>query len=247
MFLKIKAIKKQNDVNMEKNLIKILLVDDEEDILDLLKYNLEKEGYQIFTAKNGDEGYRLFKEIEPNLAILDVIMPKMNGNELCRHIKSDERYKHTPVMMLTAKTTEKNIVEGLNIGADDYVTKPFSVKVLVARVQALLRRNNHLQEKEILKIGGIEIHQDSHEVFLNGEKLELTFFRFQILTLFLSNPDTVLSRKEIIVKVKGEDYPVTERAIDVHIVELRKKLKAYGKHIKSIRSVGYKFDTKGIA
>ncbi|HBM16021.1 MAG TPA: DNA-binding response regulator [Lentisphaeria bacterium] len=232
---------------MENKNLKILVVDDEEDLLDLLKYNLAKEGFQVFTAKDGEEGLKLFKEIEPNLAILDVVMPKMSGIKLCQYLKSDERYKSIPIMMLTAKSTEKNIVDGLNIGADDYVTKPFSIKVLIARVNALFRRNRKIEDNEILKIGGIKINLNSREVFLNDEKLELTFSRFQILALFLRYPDTVFSRKEIIVKIKGEDYPVTERAIDVHIVELRRKLKAYGKQIKSIRSVGYKFDTEGIA
>jgi len=232
---------------MDKNDLKILVVDDEGDILDLLRYNLAKEGFSVFTAKDGEEGFKLFKAIEPNLAILDVVMPKMHWTELCLKIKSDERYRHIPVIMLTAKSTEKNIVDGLNIGADDYVTKPFSIKVLIARVKALLRRNGGIKEQKTLKIGGIELNLTSREAFLDGEKLELTFSRFQILALFLSHPGTAFSRKEIIVKIKGEDYPVTERAIDVHIVELRKKLKSYGQNIKSIRSVGYKFDTEGIA
>lgn len=225
---------------------KILVVDDEADIVHLLKYNLSKERFSVFTAKDGEEGLSKIKEIVPDLVILDVVMPKLHGTEVCRIIKSDERYKNIPVIMLTAKSTEKNIVDGLNIGADDYVTKPFSIKVLISRVKALLRRNQEVK-KEILKIGEIELNLTSRETFLKGEVIDFTFTRFELLALFLSNPNVAFSRKDIILKVKGEDYPVTERAIDVHIVELRKKLKDYGSNIKSIRGVGYKFDTEGIA
>lgn len=231
---------------MDAESTKILVVDDEADIVHLLKYNLSKECFTVFTAKDGEEGLNKIKEIMPDLVILDVIMPKLHGTEVCRIIKSDERYKNILVIMLTAKSTEKNIVDGLNIGADDYVTKPFSIKVLIARVKALLRRNKEVQN-EILKIGELELNLTTRESFFQGESLELTFSRFQILSLFLSNPNVAFSRKDIILKIRGDDYPVTERAIDVHIVELRKKLKSYGKNIKSIRGVGYKFETEGIA
>lgn len=230
---------------MNKESSKILVVDDEADILHLLKYNLSKECFTVFTAKDGEDGFNKVKEISPDLVILDVVMPKMHGTEVCRLIKEDERYKNIPVIMLTAKSTEKNIVDGLNIGADDYVTKPFSIKVLIARVKALLRRKEEIQH-DILKIGELELNLTTREAFFEGENIELTFSRFQILALFLSNPNVAFSRKDIIVKIKGEDYPVTERAIDVHIVELRKKLKSYGKYIKSIRGVGYKFETDAI-
>ena len=230
---------------MEKVSQKILVVDDEEDILHLLKYNLAKECFTVFTAKDGEEGFFKVKEIEPDLVILDVVMPKLQGTEVCKLIKEDERYKNIPVIMLTAKSTENNIVNGLNNGADDYVTKPFSIKVLIARVRALLRRREEVHH-EILKIGEIELNLTTREAFFEGSKIELTFSRFQILALFLNNPNVAFTRKDIIVKIKGEDYPVTERAIDVHIVELRKKLKTYGKYIKSIRGVGYKFETESI-
>ncbi len=226
--------------------IKILVVDDEADIVHLLKYNLDKECFTVFTAKNGEEGLSKIKEILPDIIILDVIMPKLHGTEVCKIIKSDERYKDIPVIMLTAKSTEKNIVDGLNIGADDYITKPFSIKVLIARVKALLRRKEH-DKNEILKIGDLELNLTTREACLEEKLIELTFSRFQILALFMSNPNVVFSRKDIILKIRGENYPVTERAIDVHIVELRKKLKRYGQNIKSIRGVGYKFETEGIA
>ncbi len=226
--------------------VKILVVDDEADIVHLLKYNLSKECFNVLTAKDGEEGLAKIKEIMPDLVILDVVMPKLHGTEVCRIIKSDERYKNIPVIMLTAKSTEKNIVDGLNIGADDYVTKPFSIKVLIARVKALLRGKKEVKN-EILKIGELELNLTSREVFLEGENIDFTFTRFELLALFLSNPNVAFSRKDIILKIKGDDYPVTERAIDVHIVELRKKLKSYAKNIKSIRGVGYKFVTEGIA
>lgn len=226
--------------------VKILVVDDEADIVHLLKYNLSKECFNVFTAKDGEEGLSKIKEIMPDLVILDVVMPKLHGTEVCRIIKNDERYKNIPIIMLTAKSTEKNIVDGLNIGADDYVTKPFSIKVLMARVKALLRRKKEVKN-EILKIGELELNLTSREAFLEGESIDFTFTRFELLALFLSNPNVAFSRKDIILKIKGDDYPVTERAIDVHIVELRKKLKSYAKNIKSIRGVGYKFVTEGIA
>ena len=223
-----------------EELVKVLAVDDEEDILHIVKYNLTKEFFDVYTAKNGLECLAKLAEIKPDIILLDVVMPGLHGTEVCKKLKSDERYKHIPIIMVTAKSTEKNIVDGLNIGADDYLTKPFSMKILIARIKALIRRKSG-NESEIVKIGDLEINLTTREVVLKGEKIEFTHSRFQLLALLVSNPSVAFSRKDIIRHIKGEDYPVTDRAVDVHIVELRKQLKEYGKYIKSVRGVGYKF------
>lgn len=224
---------------MEK-LVKVLVVDDEEDILHIVKYNLEKEFHNVYIAKNGIECLNKVAEINPDIILLDLVMPGLNGFEVCRKLKSDERYKHIPIIMVTAKSTEKNIVDGLNIGADDYLTKPFSMKVLVARVNALIRRKGGI-ESEVIRIEDLELNLATREITLKGEKIEFTHSRFQILALLAGSPNVAFSRKDIIRHIKGEDYPVTDRAVDVHIVELRKHLKGYRKYIKSVRGVGYKF------
>lgn len=220
--------------------VKVLAVDDEEDILHIVKYNLTKELFDVYTARNGIECLAKVAECSPDIILLDVVMPGLHGIEVCKKLKSDERYKHIPIIMLTAKSTEKNIVDGLNIGADDYLTKPFSMKVLIARIKALMRRMGEA-ESEIIKIGELELNLATREATLKGRKLECTHSRFQMLVLLAGNPNIAFSRKDIIRRIKGEDYPVTDRAIDVHIVELRRRLKEYGKYIKSVRGVGYKF------
>lgn len=220
--------------------IKVLAVDDEEDILHIVKYNLTKELFDVYIAKNGIECLAKVVAYSPDIILLDVVMPGLNGIEVCKKLKSDERYKNIPIIMLTAKSTEKNIVDGLNIGADDYLTKPFSVKVLIARIKALMRRKSG-NKSEIVKIGELEINLTTREITLKRTKIEFTHSRFQILAMLASNPNVAFSRKDIIRHIKGKDYPVTDRAIDVHIVELRKHLKEYGKYIKSVRGVGYKF------
>ncbi len=224
---------------MEKP-VKVLAVDDEEDILHIVKYNLTKELFDVYIAKNGIECLAKVAAHSPDIILLDVIMPGLHGVEVCKKLKSDERYKHIPIIMLTAKSTEKNIVDGLNIGADDYLTKPFSMKVLIARIKALMRRKSG-NKSDFVKIGELEINLATREITLKGKKIEFTHSRFQILALLASNPNVAFSRKDIIRHIKGEDYPVTDRAVDVHIVELRKHLKEYGKYIKSVRGVGYKF------
>lgn len=220
--------------------IKVLAVDDEEDILHIVKYNLTKELFDVYTAKNGTECLAKIAAYSPDIILLDVIMPGLDGIEVCKKIKNDERYKHIPIIMLTAKSTEKNIVDGLNIGADDYLTKPFSMKVLIARIKALIRRKRG-SESKIVQIGELKLNLKTREVTLKKEKIEFTNSRFQILVLLTSNPNVAFSRKDIIRHIKGENYPVTDRAVYVHIVELRKQLKEYGKYIKSVRGVGYKF------
>jgi len=210
---------------------KILIVDDEEDIIDLLSYNLKKEDFDVYCASSGTECLSIVKKHRPDIIILDVMMPGMNGLEVCDKLKNNFKTKDIPIIMLTAKSGENDIINGLNTGADNYVIKPFSLKVLFAKINSLLRRT--------------DTFNDQREVFVRDKLIKLTFSRFEILLLFAKNPGTVFSRKKIVREVKGDDYPVTERAIDVHIVEMRKLLLDYGSCIKTVRGIGYKFVVEG--
>jgi two-component system, OmpR family, alkaline phosphatase synthesis response regulator PhoP len=224
---------------MSEDKAKILIVDDEVDIVDFLAYNLKKYGFEIFTANSGEECLqKLVKEI-PDLILLDIMMPGISGIQTCKRLKKNIKTKDIPVIMLTAKTTEADIVTGLNSGADDYIVKPFSLNILFARIKAQLRRV--VIQGEVIKIGNLELDLDSRVVKVNGKEIELTYSRFEMLLLFVKNLGKAFSRKDIVTAVKGDDYPVTERAIDVHIVEMRKMLGEYGKCIKTVRGVGYKF------
>ena len=167
-------------------------------------------------------------------------MPGISGIDVCKKIKADPKTKDIPVIMLTAKITEKDIVTGLNSGADDYMVKPFSLRILIARIKAQLRRLDTNTESNI-RLGDLTVNTESRQVLLKNKKIELTFSRFEILTLFIKNPEKVFSRKQIVKEIRGDNYPVTERAIDVHIVEMRRLLKEYGNCIKTVRGVGYKF------
>ena len=221
--------------------IKILVADDECDLLDLLEYSLTKENFTVYTAKNGKECLDKLPKVKPDVVLLDVVMPILDGKDVCKRIRESETYRDIPVMMLTAKSMEKDIVEGLNLGADDYLTKPFSMKILVARLHSIIRRKIKGEFDNKIKVANIEIDSDSEEVFVDGEKIVLTYYRLNMLKLFLTNPNHVFSRRDLITQIKGDDYPVTDRAVDVHVVELRKQLKGYGAYIKSIRGIGYKF------
>ena len=219
----------------------ILAVDDEEDILNLVRYNLAKEGCTVFCAKSGKECLDIVKTQKLDLILLDVMMPKITGIEVCKILKSNKKYKDIPVVMLTAKSTENDILTGLDCGADDYITKPFSIKILIARISAILRRVDTQVEK-VVSIENLKIDFTQRQVYLDGEIVEFTYSRFEILALLVKSPGTVFPRKDIVKKVKGDNYPVTERSIDVHIVELRKKLGSFGDKIKTVRGVGYKLE-----
>jgi two-component system alkaline phosphatase synthesis response regulator PhoP len=228
---------------MTERKLNILIVDDEADILDFLEYNLKKAGYNTVTANSGRKCFDMIAIQAPDLILLDLMMPGISGVDVCRKIKANSKLKDIPIIMLTAKTTEKDIITGLNSGADDYVVKPFSLNVLIARIKAQLRRIN-TKNDGVLTVGSLIVNPETREVLINNESIELTYSRFEILMLFIKNPGTVFSRKEIVKAVRGENYPVTERAIDVHIVEMRKLLKEYGDCIKTVRGVGYKFSIK---
>jgi len=222
---------------------KILAVDDEEDILELVRYNLAREGYQVHSASTGESAIDQAKSINPNLIILDLMLPGMDGLEVARVLKQNPDTSHIPIVMLTAKGDDADIVAGLELGAEDYITKPFSPRVLVARVRAVLRRvqKSEVPGEDIIKIHELSINPLRHEVLAKNKPVELTATEFKILQILAARPGWVFTRNQIINQVKGEDYPVTDRSVDVQIVGLRKKLGVAGGYIETIHGVGYRF------
>jgi two-component system alkaline phosphatase synthesis response regulator PhoP len=221
----------------------ILVVEDEEDIRELLKYNLEKEGYQVLGAATGEEALRNVRDRLPDLILLDLMLPGIDGLEVCRRLKGEAQTRHLPIVMLTAKGEEADIVTGLELGADDYITKPFSPRVLLARLRAALRRRSLPlpPASAPLKADDLVIHPGRHEVLLQGQPIALTVTEFRLLHLLVRRPGWVFTRSQIVNEVHGEDYPVSDRSIDVQIVSLRKKLGAFGSHLETIRGIGYRF------
>ena len=222
---------------------KILVVDDEEDILELIKHNLSKEGYDIVCAQSGEKALECAASKPLDLIVLDLMLPGLDGLETAKRLKSSPQTRQIPIIMLTAKGEEADVVTGLEIGADDYITKPFSPRVLLARIKAVIRRKPEPQHdaEEILRIHELEIHLGRREVKAGGVAIELTYTEFQVLFYLSKRPGWVLTRSQIVDAVRGNDYPVTERSVDVQIVGLRKKLGAYGHYIQTVRGVGYRF------
>ena len=220
----------------------ILIVDDEEDILELLRYNLTKDGYNLIEARTGEEALRLAVEANPQLMILDLMLPGIDGLEVCRRLKNNPATKGIQIIMLTAKSDEADIVVGLEFGADDYIVKPFSPRVLNARVKAVLRRPQEKDEpgQEIIRYYDLTIYPEKFEVTVNKLPVELTATEFRILHFLAQRPGWVFSRAQIVDAVRGEDYPVTDRSVDVHIVSLRKKLGDHGSYIETMRGIGYR-------
>jgi two-component system, OmpR family, alkaline phosphatase synthesis response regulator PhoP len=221
---------------------KILVVDDEEDILELVRYNLVKEGYRVVCVASGEQALKAAKEGSPDLILLDLMLPGLDGLDVCRRLKSDPLTNTIPIIMLTAKGEEADIVTGLELGADDYVTKPFSPRVLLARLKACFRRGRpeDADETAILRVGDFTINPSRHEVLVDGEPAPLTATEFRILLFLARRVGWVFSRDQIIRAVKGDDYPVTERSVDVQIAGLRKKLGKTGDSIETVRGVGYR-------
>jgi two-component system phosphate regulon response regulator PhoB len=221
---------------------KILIVDDEEDVLELVRFNLEKDGYKTETASSGEEAITAAKSKMPDLIVLDLMLPGIDGLEVCKKLKSDSKTENIPIIMLTAKGEESDIITGLELGADDYITKPFSPKVLTARVRRILQRHiTRNLETAPVKIHDISIDPARHEVLVKNKSVELTFSEFSILYTLAKRPGVVFTRYQIVDAIRGQDYLVTDRAIDVQIVSLRKKLAAAGKYIETVRGIGYKF------
>jgi two-component system, OmpR family, alkaline phosphatase synthesis response regulator PhoP len=221
----------------------ILVVEDEEDIRELLKYNLEKEGYRVFGAATGEEGLRAVRDRRPDLILLDLMLPGLDGLEVCRRIRGEAQTQPLPIIMLTAKGEEADIVTGLELGADDYIVKPFSPRVLLARLRAALRRRRQPPPPPSAPLTADElvIHPGRHEVLLKGQPLQLTVTEFRLLHLLVRQPGWVFTRTQIVNEIHGEDYPVSDRSIDVQIVSLRKKLGVFGSQIETIRGIGYRF------
>jgi len=222
---------------------RILLVDDEEDILNLVKYNLERDGYKVETVTTGEAAVRAARENVPDLILLDLMLPGMDGFDVCRILKNDKNVMKTQIVMLTAKGEDSDIVAGLELGADDYITKPFSPRVLIARVKAVLRRDSKVKEGKspLIKVDEMEIDTVRHRVAVSGESIDLTATEFDILVYLARRPGWVFTRSQIINGVKGDDYPVTDRSVDVQILNLRKKLGDAGVNIETVRGVGYRF------
>nr|WP_320114828.1 response regulator transcription factor [uncultured Desulfuromonas sp.] len=229
---------------MNKN---ILIVEDEEDILALVHYNLSRDGFQVTTATTGEDGVEQARKEHPDLMILDLMLPGMDGLEVCETLKKDRELRDIPIIMLTAKGEESDIVKGLEMGAADYVTKPFSPKVLLARVKAVLRRYEqgddaeHIPTDAVIERHGLVIHPGRNEVLVDGRSVDLTYTEFRVLHFLASRPGWVFTRYQIVNAVRGEDYSVTDRAVDVQIVGLRRKLGNFGHCIETVRGVGYRF------
>ena len=223
----------------------ILIVEDEADIRELLRYNLEREGFKIYECGSAEDAKTFLARRLPALVILDLMLPGTDGYAFCRLLRSDERTAQIPVIMVTARDEDADIVAGLEVGADDYVTKPFSARILSARVRAVLRRAAVEPEDshDFLVRGGIEIDRAHHTVKIDGKSLVLTLSEFKILNLFMKRPGLVFSRYQIVDAVHGADYPVTDRSVDVQIVGLRRKMGKHGGMIETIRGVGYRMKT----
>ena len=222
---------------------RILVVDDEEDILELVKYNLEREGYLVDCVETGEEAIERATAIRPDGILLDLMLPGVDGIEVCRELRKNPDTRTIPIIMMTAKGEEADVVSGLEVGADDYVPKPFSTKVLIARLRALLRRTTEKKDEEageVIRRGTFVLDLGRREASIAGKPLDLTFTEFEILRLLAKRPGWVYSRSRIVNEIKGSDYPVTERAVDVQIVGLRKKL-GDADLIETVRGVGYKF------
>ena len=221
----------------------ILAVDDEEDILELLEYNLAKEGFRVVRVTSGEAALSAARRAAPDLILLDLMLPGVDGLEVCKELKRDGKTSKIPIIMLTAKGEEADVVLGLELGADDYITKPFSPRVLIARIRAALRRSTAPPEdwETPMKIREIEIDPGRHEVKVAGKSVKLTFTEFRILHLLARRPGWVFTRYQIVEAVRGDDYAVTDRAVDVQIVGLRKKLDKLGEYIETVRGVGYRF------
>ncbi|XMO88431.1 response regulator transcription factor [Algibacter sp. AS12] len=224
---------------MKNKDIKILLVDDEPDILEIVGYNLSNEGYQVTTAENGLDGVKKAKSELPHLIILDVMMPEMDGIEACENIRKIPELKNSIITFLTARGEDYSQVAGFDAGADDYITKPIKPKVLISKVKALLRRFKEVEVADTLKVGSLVINRDEYKIISKGKELVLPRKEFELLSLLASKPGKVFKRDEILDAVWGNEVVVGGRTIDVHIRKLREKLG--DKSFKTIKGVGYKF------
>jgi len=221
---------------------RILVVDDEEDILELVRYNLAKEGYHVTGALTGEDALTKARSETFDLIVLDLMLPGIDGLEVAKRLKKNPKTEQIPIVMLSAKGEEADIVTGLELGADDYITKPFSPRIMLARVRTALRRKTGKPQDETtdIHIFELEIHPGRRSVLAAGKPVDLTYTEFQVLYLLARRPGWVFTRSMIVDAVHGDDYPVTDRSVDVQIVGLRKKLGDFGKYIETVRGVGYR-------
>ena len=225
----------------------VFVVEDEKDLIELLTYNLEKDGYRVLSEMDGEAALKKIPDKMPDLVLLDLMLPKVDGLTVCKTLKANPKTNHIPVVMLTAKGEESDKIVGLELGADDYVTKPFSVKELLARVRAVLRRFSKSQEGEpVQKFKDLTLNRAKHEVVLKAKKLDLTAKEFELLDYFLTHPGRVLSRDVLLNNVWGYDYFGTTRTVDVHVRRLREKLGLYEKHIQTVKGYGYLFKEEAV-
>tara|TARA_X000000950_G_scaffold239887_1_gene292639 strand:- start:1632 stop:2309 length:678 start_codon:yes stop_codon:yes gene_type:complete len=223
---------------MQKEKIKILIVDDEPDILEILKLNLQSEGYKVSTAENGKKALKKADKINPDLIVLDLMMPIMDGIETCERLRLDSRYKNTLIMFLTARAEDYSQIAALDVGADDYITKPVKPRVFLSKIKSLLRRRLEPNDS-ILKYGDLSIDPEEYKVILSGKEIILPKKEFELLFLLASKPKKIFKREKIMTTVWGHDVVVGDRTIDVHIRKLREKIGE--KYFKTIKGVGYKF------
>ena len=229
---------------MNRKLLSVLIIEDEPDIRQFISFNLKKNNYKVLTAMNGEDGLTITKKHKPDIVILDLMLPGIHGIEVCRLLNKNKNTKKIPIIMLTALGQEENIIKGLEAGADDYITKPFSFKILDARIKSVVRRylsKTTTTQHESISIKGISINPLKREVKVNKTVVKLTYTEFEILYLLASCPGFVFTRYQIINKVRDHNYPVTDRSVDFQIVGLRKKMKDKGRMIETIRGVGYRF------
>ncbi len=222
---------------------KILIVDDEPDMLELLDVDFSNQGYEVITAKTGEDAIIKTRDSLPDLILLDLMLPGIDGFDVCRDLRSDPTTKKIPIIMLTAKNTETDVTVGLELGADDYVTKPFSNKILASRVKALLRRSKETptENEMVITKRELTINPAKHEVYVSGNLVDLSLTEFRILNCLVKKPGWVFNRNQLVSCIHGGDCSVTERSVDVQIVALRKKLGSASKYIETVRGVGYKF------
>jgi two-component system alkaline phosphatase synthesis response regulator PhoP len=220
---------------------KILIIEDDRDIVEMLEYNLQEEGYETISALNGEKGISLAGKERPDLIILDIMLPVMDGFEVCRTLKNDDNVAHIPIIILSAKSQETDKVVGLELGADDYVTKPFSPRELIARTRAILRRGREEQIDNRIQRGEITIDRIRHKVTLGGKEISLTLTEFKLLEFMARRPGAVFSRARILDAVAGQDTIACDRTVDAHVKSLRQKLGSAKDYIETIRGAGYRF------
>jgi two-component system alkaline phosphatase synthesis response regulator PhoP len=228
----------------------ILVAEDDETILELIRYNLERSGYRVSCYASGEKVLLNAGLYKPDLVLLDILLPGIDGIQVCRHLRTEEQTRNIPIIMVTAKSEEQDVLEGLEAGADDYITKPFSPRVLLARVQAVLRRGGGTSgtgAERPVRSAGLTVDPQRHLVTLHGKRVDLTVTEFRILYLLAGRPGQVFTRLQIVEAVRGGDYHVTDRAVDVAIFGLRRKLGEYGRYVETVRGVGYRFseDSEG--